>query len=241
MAVAASALAAAFLALLMAPEAMLRLEADHRTAANVSEYSLPDGSTAWLDAGSAIRVDFGARERRIRLLRGNAFFTVRHGEARPFRVQALRGTVEDIGTSFEVRHGGGRVDVAVTQGAVSVEPESGGDRSVLLREGESAAYDSSGSLARTRALEPDSVAAWRRGELMIDRRELPEVIRQIGRYRSGPTWIWGDLSARRPVSGALRIGDADAALRDLAAEQGLKIAWLPGGIAIVRHGDTGMR
>ena len=35
--------------------------------------------------------------------------------------------------------------------------------------------------------------------------------------------------------------DADAALRDLAAEQKLKISWLPGGIAIVRNGNAAAR
>ena len=238
-AAATMAVAASLLAVMAAPEAILRLEADHRTGADVAEYRLPDGSAAWLDAGSAIRVDFGAQERKVTLLRGNAFFTVRHGEERPFRVAARQGIVEDIGTSFEVRRGDMRVDVAVTEGAVRVEPGGSGQRTVVLREGQSAAYDASGVLVRNPPSDPNGMAAWRRKELMLDRQALPAVVREVARYRNGPTWVWADLEGRAPVSGALRIGDADAALRDLAAEQGLKIVWLPGGVAIVRHGDAG--
>ena len=239
-AAAAAAVAASLLAAMIAPEAILRLEADHRTSTRVSEYNLPDGSRAWLDAGSAIRVDFGAQERKITLLRGNAFFTVRHGEARPFRVAASHGIVEDIGTSFEVRRGPALVNVAVAEGAVSVEAKGGGTQAIVLREGQSLAYGASGPSSLSRS-DPEGIAAWRREELMIDRQALADVIAEIGRYRSGPTWIWADLGARPPVSGALRIDDADAALRDLAAEQKLKIAWLPGGIAIVRNGNAAPR
>lgn len=231
-ALAGSAVAACLIAVLAGPEAVMRMEADHRTSAQVAHYTLADGSTAWLDAGSAISVDYTAQERRITLLRGNAFFTVQHGHARPFRVAALDGMVEDIGTSFEVRRQDQRVNVSVAEGAVRVE--AGQSPSLVLREGQTAAYDGSGRLTESPATIPDSIAAWRREELMIDRQPLNHVIRDIARYRSGPTWIWADLDGRKPVNGALRIDDANAALRDLAAVQGLTITWLPGDIAIVR-------
>lgn len=240
-AAAATAIAASLLAVLATPEALLRIEADHRTGAHVAEYRLPDGSMAWLDAGSAIRVDFGADERRIRLLRGNAFFTVRHGEARPFRVSSRRGLVEDIGTSFEVRRGDSRVAVAVADGVVRVQPDTTSARAVILREGQGVAFDDAGQLGPVSASAPAGIAAWRRAELMIDRKPLPDVIREVARYRDGPTWVWVDLAARGPVSGALRVADADTALRDLAAEQGLAVTWLPGGLAIIREGDPARR
>ncbi len=230
-----SLIAASLLAILAGPEALLRLEADHRTSSQVAQYQLADGSEAWLDAGSAISVDYTDQERRITLLRGNAYFTVAHGEPRPFRVAALDGVVEDIGTSFEVRRQPQQVDVAVTEGAVRVAGNKAMTRTITLREGQTARYDATGRLTNGSTGTPDAMAAWRREELMIDRQPLPAVIREIARYRSGPTWIWGDLDSREPVNGALRIDNADAALRDLAAVQGFRITWLPGGIAIIRN------
>jgi len=236
-AVYASAIAASLLAVLTVPEAILRIEADHLTTTTIGEYALPDGSIAWLDAGSAISVDYGTHERKVTLLRGNAFFTVRHGEDRPFRVAALHGMVEDIGTSFEVRRQKAQVDVAVTEGVVRLTPDTSRNKAILLRRGEGAGYSDAGALLRQTASHPDGVAAWRRKELMIDRQPLASAIREIARYRSGPTWIWADLSDRAPVNGAFRIDDADTALRDLAAVQELSVTWLPGDIAIIRRGN----
>jgi transmembrane sensor len=236
-AIGASAIAASLLAFLIAPEATLWLRADHRTTGSVAEYALPDGSTAWLDVGSAISVDFTERERKVTLLRGNAWFDVRHGAEPPFRVAALNGMTQDIGTSFEVRRQSSRVDIAVSQGAVRVASDAERSKSIVLREGEGVAYDASGKLLRQSSRAPASIAAWRREELIIDRQPLAAAIREIGRYRSGPTWVWVDLSDRAPVNGAFRIDDADTALRDLAAVQGLTLTWLPGDIAIIRRGN----
>ncbi|MCW2349153.1 FecR family protein [Sphingobium sp. B12D2B] len=229
-----SAIAASLLILLLVPQASLWLRADHLTSSTIARYELPDGSLAWLDAGSAISVNYDDRERRVTLLRGNAFFTVRHGERRPFKVAALDGEVQDIGTSFEVRRSDAQVDVAVTQGAVRVSPARDGRSGVMLREGEGLAYGSSGRLLSRSEPHPASVATWRRAELMIDRQPIAKVIREIARYRKGQTWIWADLPETLMVNGAYRVDDADRALDDLAAVQGLTITWAPGNIAIIR-------
>lgn len=236
-AVAASAVAASLFAIMFAPDVMVRIEADHSTSAQVAQYRLSDGSTVWLDAGSAISVDYSPKERKVALLRGNAFFTVQHGENRPFRVAALQGMVEDIGTSFEVRRDEGHVDVAVTDGAVRVTGDRQPGGGVVLRAGERVTYDATGRMLSQSRLAATTVATWRRNELLIDRKPLAAVIGEIARYRRGPTWVWADLSAYRSVNGAFRVSDADTALRDLAAAQGLTITWLPGDIAIIRRVD----
>lgn len=228
------AIAASLLILLLVPQASLWLRADHLTSSTIATYELPDGSLAWLDAGSAISVNYDDRGRRVQLLRGNAFFTVRHGEKRPFKVAALDGEVQDIGTSFEVRRGDAQVDVAVTQGAVRVSPANDRQSGIMLREGEGLAYGASGRLLSRSEPHPASVATWRRAELMIDRQPIAKVIREIARYRNGPTWIWADLPEDLLVNGAYRVDDADRTLGDLAAVQGLTITWAPGNIAIIR-------
>lgn len=230
--------AAAVLAVLVLPEATLRLQSDHRTTNAVAAYLLPDGSTAWLDADSAISVRFDGRQREIALLRGSAWFDVRHGDARPFRVAALDGVIEDIGTRFEVKRAPGRVAVVVSQGAVRVTPSGEGAGAVLLRQGQGVDYDAAGVLRRREMSALGDIAAWRRSELMIDRRSLPEAIGEIARYRRGPTWIWGDISDSPPINGAFRLVDPDAALRDLAMVHGLSVTWLPAGVAIVRRPEA---
>ena len=89
---AASTIAASIALIVAAPTLNVRLRADHRTATGeVSTVVLPDRSTAMLDSGSAIAVRYSGAERRVELLQGRAWFEVRHGDNRPFRVAAAGG------------------------------------------------------------------------------------------------------------------------------------------------------
>lgn len=228
------AVAAGLMAAFFAPQALLWAKADYRTSAEVLRIALPDGSLAVLDSEAAIAVAFSGQQRHVELLAGNAFFTVRHGDARPFRVAASGGVIEDIGTSFEVRREADGTVVGVAEGAVKVSPRGIAEAASLrLQEGETVAYDETGSLRRGRSRSSADIAAWREGELLIDASSVAAAMTAVGRYRRGPTWIWADLSGGEPVSGAFRTDRADEALRAIANEAGLSVRWLPGGVAIV--------
>lgn len=231
----AGTIAASIAVVLAVPQLLLWAGTDYRTSTDILQIALSDGSMATLDSASAIAVDFDGHERRVALLRGNAFFTVRHGDPRPFRVAASGGVTEDIGTSFEVRQEPGRTAVTVAQGAVRVRGRDATSvPAVQLRAGETAVYDTNGRITTSRISSLSSIAAWREGELLIDGLSISDAIAAVARYRRAPTWVWTDLSGGVPVSGAFRTDRADDALQALANEAGLSISWLPGGIAIVR-------
>jgi transmembrane sensor len=82
--------------------------------------TLSDGTLVRLNAGSEVREQFTAGERRVHLLRGEAHFTVTKSPARPFVVRA--GTVEAraVGTAFNVNLQSGAVEILVTEGTVAV-------------------------------------------------------------------------------------------------------------------------
>ena len=83
-----------------------RLAAD--AATGVGEHrlvALADGSTVLLNTDSAIAIDYGA-QRKIRLLRGEAAFTVAPDPARPFRVETSGGSAVALGTRFIVHRTG---------------------------------------------------------------------------------------------------------------------------------------
>jgi transmembrane sensor len=82
--------------------------------------TLRDGSVMELNGGTAVQVKFTAPERRVRLLRGEAHFTVAKNPTRPFSVEAGSVAVRAVGTAFNVRLGAADVEVLVTQGKVSV-------------------------------------------------------------------------------------------------------------------------
>ena len=91
------------------------------TTAGYERARLDDGSTLELNAASAVRVQFTAAERRVKLESGEAHFAVAHDTARPFIVSAGGIAVRAVGTAFNVRYAtGGDIEVTVTEGKVAV-------------------------------------------------------------------------------------------------------------------------
>lgn len=81
---------------------------------------LEDGSVAELNRGAEIEVQFAPDERRVRLVRGEAHFTVAKNPQRPFIVSAGAIKVCAVGTAFDVRLETRGVEVLVTEGRVQV-------------------------------------------------------------------------------------------------------------------------
>lgn len=65
--------------------------------------TLPDGTNVWLNAKTSIRypVSFNTKERLV-ILDGQAYFDVAKNEKVPFIVKSPKGTVQALGTKFDV-------------------------------------------------------------------------------------------------------------------------------------------
>ena len=230
----AAAVAAAAI-VLAAPNAVVRLQADEMSATGeVRTVALPDGSIAMLDTGTAIAIRFGQDERRIKLLRGRAWFDVKHDDRRPFRVAALGGVTQDVGTAFEVGRDDDDVRVAVTKGMVRVAAPESGDGLLVQALGR-VHYARGGPVERLTPAAADGIAAWRRRLIVIDGRAFGDAIAEVARYRPGPTLTLADTSGQPKVSGVFRTDAPDIALQTLARMAGLRVATLPGGVAIIRR------
>lgn len=83
--------------------------------------ALADGSRIDLNGGSRILLD-RKNPRMASLERGEALFTVRHDDARPFEVKVGDDVLQDLGTVFAVVHEGETTEVAVSEGAVLYNP-----------------------------------------------------------------------------------------------------------------------
>ncbi len=233
-AVSVTAMAACVALALFAPRIALWARADYQTGSAIRELTLADGTEVLLDADTAIAVQYTAAELRIELLRGDAWFNVKHESGRPFRIVALGGATEDIGTAFEVRRGATEVEVGVTAGQVQVAAPEGSPHQLLLRPGERVTYASGGPVVRGLPVEADSMAPWRRGEMVLDNAPIADAVRQIARYRGGPVFVLGNVSAARPVSAVFRTDRPDEALDAVAALAKLRVTHWPGGVAVLR-------
>ncbi|MBL9187067.1 MAG: FecR domain-containing protein [Opitutaceae bacterium] len=83
---------------------------------------LADGTVVELNGAAIIVSDYTATERRVRLERGEAHFTVTKDANRPFTVTAAGVSVRAVGTAFNVRLAGAAVEVLVTEGQVRLQP-----------------------------------------------------------------------------------------------------------------------
>ena len=214
-AVAAVAAIAACLLLLAAPAMLLRLQADHITAtAELRSLVLEDGSRVRLGPESALGVDFAAGERRVRLLKGEAFFDVVPDASRPFRVSARDAVATVLGTAFEVRLGADRAGVAVQHGQVRVD---GGapPRSEMLSAGDWVAVES-GRMSRGRR-SADEIGDWLGGELVARDRPMMEIVDALRRYHDGMIVVQDGAFARTRVTGIYDLRHPAETLASLAA------------------------
>lgn len=191
--------------------------------------TLPDGSRVTLDSGSALSWDVGARERRVTLVSGRAFFEVQHEAVRPFIVTAGDGEIRDIGTAFEVAREEGGASVAVSEGAVVVSVEDG--RSATVREGQAVAFRR--TLERVQPRAPRDVAAWRTGRLIYVDTPLADVIADLERHGASRTMLMGSGIGARRLTAAFDARRPDDALAAAVERAGGELTRL-GPVAVVR-------
>jgi len=217
---AAAVLAAACLALYVSFDGLSTLlRSDYSTGTGETKsLTLADGSHVALDANSAIAVHFDAGQRHLTLLQGQSWFEVAADQARPFVVEAAGGTIIALGTAFAVEliNGGVRVTVAEHQ----VKVASGGEN-VIVPENEQTAYDKNSPPARPLPAGPSSIAAFRRGKLIVEDRPLSEVLAALGRYRHGFVYCVPAAVCARPVTGVFSTGKPLQALHEIEAFLGL--------------------
>jgi len=207
------------------------LFADERTAVGERRsLTLPDGSHVELATASALSVDFTDRERKIVLHDGEAFFSVAKDPVRPFRVQAGGAGITDVGTAFDVRKAGEAVDVSVVHGIVDVAKGAG--QPVRLTRGQAISYGSDGT-ARRQSVDPANVGLWREDRLAFEDAPLPDVLRDLERYRHGRIVVMDKRLARLTVSGMFDATRTDAALETIARTLPVRLVRITGLLVLV--------
>ena len=204
---------AIFAAWLVAPTVIIAMTADYSTeTAQRETVHTDDGSVIDLAGASAITVDIGPRDRRVRLLKGEAFFEVATDANRPFIVDASGLEVTVHGTAFNVLVTSKSTTLALLHGSVEVASEEAGKDTRFLQPGEKITVSHQTGKVVVGAVTPDEIGSWRHGLVYLDDVTLAEAANILERYQVG--WISipsGDLAARK-VSGLIDLQNADDAL-----------------------------
>jgi transmembrane sensor len=210
-----------------------RWRADYATATGATRHIvLEDGSKVQLNTDSALQVQMEQGERKVRLLRGEAWFEVAPDASRPFVIRAGSGQVKVVGTRFSVARVGPHTRVKVEQGRVEVAAASG--QPVLLTPGKAVEYDASG-LGAVHPVEAGAFA-WRQRQLVFIQQPLGEVLDELNRYWPGQTLLLGDALRERKVSGVYEIDKPDAVLKALTHTLGLRADHYTPYLRVLREG-----
>lgn len=170
----------------------------------------------------------GAETPGIDLLAGEAAIDLSAG-GQPFAVMAGAGSSLARSGRFEVRYLDGKVRVTCIEGAVRVSHPTG---SRALNARQQTVYDTD-ALSGVANIEPATVSAWRRGELVFNESRLIDVLAEINRYRSGRVVLMNAAARNGPVSGRFLIASLDSALAQLQQMFDLHARSLPGGLLIL--------
>jgi len=202
-------------------------------------HNLPDGSVITLNTNSHIDVDFTKAQRTVRLLKGEALFTVAKDASRPFVVVADNGVVRAVGTEFSVRLLSNSVDVIVSEGAVelsTLEPTLPISSQVAALSADNSHTTSLGvitagqtakiaSSEATVALHPvaeiETKLAWKSGRLEFLGKPLEDVINEVGRYTDLEIIIDDPAIEDLSFGGAFMVGDTDLLFRTLDSQYGI--------------------
>lgn len=214
--------------------------------------ALPDGSTATLNSGSTMTIDFSVAERNVQLIEGEAHFEVTSQPQRPFRVQAGNSIFRAVGTAFTVRLKPDTVEITVVEGSVklgmpaSAEPTrqpvavesepllGGGERLIISEKTNSVILRD--KISQT---EVSRQLAWRTGKVLFNGETLAEVVAEINRHSDMPIVVDGTGLEDLRIGGSFDIGERRKFLDALQASFGLRIIYAENDTVFISRGLGG--
>ena len=188
------------------------------TVAGYQRARLNDGSTIELNSASALRVQFTAAARHVKIETGEAHFDVAHDAARPFVVRAGDVFVRAVGTSFNVRLApDGGVEGIVNEGKVRVGRGEPGDAEVaaapFVAAGEKRLLPKQAPLPAVEKVSSEalqSALAWRGPLAEFADAPLADVVARFNARNRVQLVIADAELGRRPIGGTFPLNEVEA-------------------------------
>jgi len=156
----------------------------------LSTSRLPDGSVMDLGGRTNVRLLYSSTLRRVDMLDGEVYLSVRKDKARAFVVTAGPVRVTAVGTAFNVRRDAERIVVTVNEGAVNVARGGEGPtvscipsaNCVRVSSGQQVTYSNDAKVFYISTVDPDIATSWRTGVLKFVDEPLSSVVASVNRY-----------------------------------------------------------
>ncbi|WP_026729904.1 FecR family protein [Flavobacterium denitrificans] len=163
------------------PEIASEKQLTFKTSSIPKSIQLSDGSKIYLAANSLFQYPekFEGEERKVSLLKGNAFFEIAKDKKHPFIITSREIKTRVVGTSFHVQLSKSKCEVIVVTGKVNVSSK---EQSVDLVPNEEALFESN-KLSRQQA-DKSFLVNWYNTDVTLNQTTLKQVI-TILQYKYG--------------------------------------------------------
>lgn len=146
------------------------------------QFTLPDGTSGWLNSGSTLSYNTSFKERQVDL-NGEAYFDVTHRNKENFVVNTSNLLVEVLGTKFNVSDYAEDTEpsVVLNKGKVKISNQKG-TLSRILKPNERFKFNKSKSTASIFEVNSTDYIAWKDGYLKFRGETFSEVVRKMERW-----------------------------------------------------------
>ncbi|MDR0712653.1 MAG: DUF4974 domain-containing protein [Bacteroidales bacterium] len=144
---------------------------------------LPDGTLAWLNAGTTITYSqgFGIKERDVRLS-GEGYFEVARNERLPFNVLTEETSVRVLGTKFNFRNysDDNEAEISLLEGLILINNIHTGEN-VRIHPDRRVIIDKKNGKMLVSKINADNTAEWINGYVFFDEELLGDIVKKLER------------------------------------------------------------
>lgn len=143
---------------------------------------LPDSSEIWVNSGSTIKYpkEFTDKQRTVQL-DGEAYFSVRKDESKPFVVNTETLSVKVLGTKFNVKAYTGDEKITTTLTSGKVEVNTNNERHILDPD-EQLTFNRNTSVINVEKIPSDETDSWLSGRLVFNNASFTEIVQTLTRH-----------------------------------------------------------
>jgi len=148
-----------------------------------AQFSLPDGTTGWLNSNSSVKYNGNFNADRQVALTGEAFFDVFKDKKRPFIVNTNEVIVKVLGTRFNIAsyEDEKNVEVVLEEGKL-IFSDKEMNKSYTMRPNDLVIYDKTLNDFSTDVVEPQKYLSWTEGKLVFRNDPVDVIARRLGRW-----------------------------------------------------------
>jgi transmembrane sensor len=177
-----------------------------------AQFSLPDGTTGWLNSNSSVKYNGNFITDRQVTLSGEAFFDVFKDKKRPFIVNTPEINVKVLGTRFNIAsyENENNVEVVLEEGKL-VFNDKEINKSYTMEPNDLVVYDKTLRNFSTKVVHPQKYLSWTEGKLEFRNDPLDVIARRLERWYDVDVEIDGSI----PKDHRLRATFIDESLEDV--------------------------